>query len=62
MVLEHNKNKKHPRRCSEDQNNLRYELITFVLRHPPHSGDKALTQVIWVLRKPIRVFLLSYIY
>ena len=30
--------------------------ITFVLRYTPHSGDKALTQVIWVLRKPSCVF------
>ena len=32
---------KHPRRCSEDQDNLRYALITFVLRYTSHSGDKA---------------------
>ena len=58
MDLVQNKYKKHPRRCSEDQDNLRYALITFVLRYTSHSGDKALTQVIWVLRKPTRVFLL----
>ena len=40
-------------------NSLRYALITFVLRYALHSGDEALTQVIWVLRKPTRVFLLS---
>ena len=34
---------KHPHRCSEDQDNLRYTLITFVLHCIPHSGDKALT-------------------
>ena len=31
-----------------------------MLRYTPHSGDKALTQVIWVLGKPTRVFLLLY--
>ena len=31
-------------------------LITFVLGYTPHPGDKSLTQVIWVLRKPTRVF------
>ena len=36
--------------------NFRYALITFVLRYTPHSGYKALTQVIRVLRKPTRVF------
>ena len=43
---------KHPHLCSEDLDNLRYALITFMLRYTLHSGDKALTQVIWVLRKP----------
>ena len=38
--------------CSEDQDDLRYALITFVLHYTPHSGDKTLTKVIWVLRKP----------
>ena len=52
---------KHPCRCSEDQDNLHYALITFVLRYTPHSGDKTLTQVIWVLRKPTRVFFLLYL-
>ena len=28
------------------------------LRYTPYSGDKALTDVIWVLRKPTRVFVL----
>ena len=32
---------KHPRRCSENPDNLRYALITFVLRYTSHSGDKA---------------------
>ena len=32
---------KHPRLCSEDPDNLRYALITFVLRYTSHSGDKA---------------------
>ena len=41
MVLVQNKYKKHPRRCSEDPDNLRYALITFVLRYTSHSGDKA---------------------
>ena len=60
MVLVQNKYIKHPCRCSEDQDNLRYALITFVLRYTPHSGDTALAQVIWVLRKPTQVFLLLY--
>ena len=51
-------NIKHPCWCSEDQDNLRYALITFMLHYTPHSDDKVLTQVIWVLRKPTRVFLL----
>ena len=41
MILVQNKYKKHPLRCSEDPNNLRFELINIV-----HSGDKGLTQVI----------------
>ena len=45
-----------PPRCSEDQDNLRSELITLVLRYPPHSGDKALTRVTWVPRKPTWCF------
>ena len=49
-----------PRLCSEDRDNLHYALITFVLWYTPHSGDKALSRVIWVLRKPTRVFLLLY--
>ena len=52
--------KKHPGRCSEDQDNLRYALITFVLGYTPHSGEKALTQVIWVHRKPTQMFFLLY--
>ena len=37
--------------CSEDPDNLCYALITFVLCYTPHSGDKALTQVILVISK-----------
>ena len=61
MVVVQNRYKEHPRRCSEDQDNLRYSLITFVLCYTPQSGDKALTQVIWVLRKPTGVFLSLYL-
>ena len=60
MQTVQNKNFKNPRRCSEDQDNLHYALITFLLSNTPHSGGKALTQVIWVPRKPTRVFLLLY--
>ena len=31
------------------------------VNYTPHSGDKALTRAIWVLRKPTRVFLLYII-
>ena len=53
-------NNKKPCRCSQDPDDLHYALITFVLRNTPHSIDKALTLVIWVLRKPIQVFLLLF--
>ena len=41
MVLVQNKYKKHPRRCrcSDDPDNLRYALITFVLRYTSHSAN-----------------------
>ena len=51
MVFSTDLNYKHQLRCSEDQNNLRYALITIVLRYIPHSPNL-------VLRKPTRVFLL----
>ena len=39
--------------------NLRYALITFMLRYTQHSGDKALSQVIWVLKKTrLRCFII----
>ena len=41
------------RRCSEDPDNLRYVLITFVLRFT----SVIRLNVIWVLRKPTREFL-----
>ena len=31
---------KHPCRCSEDPDYLRYAPITIVLRYTSHSGDK----------------------
>ena len=34
-------NLKKPPRCSEDQDNLHYTLITFVLHYTQHSSDNA---------------------
>ena len=58
----HNENKKHPPMCSENQDNIRYALITVVLSYTPRSFDKASTQVclIRVIRKPSQFFLSTH--
>ena len=47
--------------CSENQDNIRYALITVVLSYTPRSFDKASTQVclIRAIRKPSQAFFID---